>query len=436
MKISLIHPTNDILCHEIVFGLKAPPLGLSYIASYLEDKGHEIEIIDMSAKSTSIDRLRSRLETSNPDMVGIYCSIARVKQSLNVAHVAKSLGAEVVFGGPHATAYYETILENKNVDVVIRGEGEETFAKLAARKESNLNISNVKGIAFKDNNEITVTPPAPLIYDLDTLPFPAFHLLQMKNYKICGNIQISTLTSSRGCSRKCPHCIVPEMYQGIWRGKNPSRVVDEMEFIHSTYKPNLLLFFDEFFTEDLDRVERITEEIRSRGLDIKWACLSTAVDTPKELMIKMQKAGCFALFFGIDCEINAQPFNSFTARNRDIFKAFSNAHQSGLFPIANVVFGFPGETKINFETLLRNTIELDPDHALFFKAVPYSEFQDYELDQMEKEAYKSFYKRKSYILKHLARSVSRAVRFRNFSIDFMWKYSKWFFKAIKMVKSF
>jgi len=431
LKIVLVHPPSDPLCHEAMFGLKVPPLGLAYIASYLEERGFEPDIIDLSVQHMSKDDFRSKLETANPDLVGVYCSITRVKQSLEAAQVAKSLGATVVLGGPHATVNSETLIRNENVDVIVRGEGEESFTRLAESIESKHSLAGLKGIVFKDRGTIRITPEAPLIPNLDTLPFPAFHLLPMKLYRICSSIQICTLSSSRGCSRNCRYCIVPRMYQGRWRGKTPSRVVDEMEYVYSVYKPSLLLFFDEFFTEDLRRVELIMDEIRNRGLNIKWACMSTGVNISKELMVKMQKAGCLALFFGVECEVITPTPDLVGHGYEDLVrKAFTNAHQAGIFPIANVVFGFPGETLRDLEKLLEWTIELDPDHALFFRAVPYSEFENDELEKMERLAYKRFYSRRSYVLKHVLRSISRAAKYGDFSFDFIMKYSKWFMKTL------
>jgi len=431
MKITLVHPASDPLCHEAIFGLKAPPLGLAYIAAYLEERGYKPSIIDASAQRMSSEDLEPKLKTANPDLVGIYCSITRVKQSLDAARIAKSLGAAVVLGGPHATFDLKTLMNNENVDVIVRGEGEDIFTKLAESIESGRSLENLNGVAYKEGGTVRVNPEAPLIPNLDTLPFPAFHLLPMEYYRICDSIPICTLSSSRGCSRKCRYCIVPEMYQGRWRGKTPSRVVDEMEHISSTYKPTLLLFFDEFFTEDLKRVESIMDEISGRGLDIKWACMSTGTDISRELMIKMHKAGCLALFFGVECGVITSTPNPAGGGYGDIVRrAFSNAHEAGIFPIANVVFGFPGETWADYENLVQWIIDLDPDHLLFFKAVPYSDFEDDELTHMEILAYKRFYSRRSYILKHIARSVMRAAKHRQFSIDFAAKYSKWFMKTV------
>jgi radical SAM superfamily enzyme YgiQ (UPF0313 family) len=431
MKITLVHPSSDILCHEVMFGLKAPPLGLAYLAGYLEERSYRPNIIDASVQRFSPEDLESQLKTANPDLVGIYCSITRVKQSLEVARIAKSLGATVVLGGPHAIFDLKALMKNENVDVIVRGEGEATFTSLVESIESGRNLANLNGVAFKEGGTVKINPEASLIQNLDTLPFPAFHLLPMENYRICDSIPISTLSSSRGCSRKCRYCIVPEMYQGRWRGKTPIRVVDEMEHIFSAYKPKILLFFDEFFTEDLKRVESITNEIRRRRLDLNWACMSTGTDISKELMIKMQKAGCLALFFGVECGvITSTPDPAGSGYGDVVRRAFLNAHQAGLFPIANVVFGFPGETRTDFENLVQWVIDLDPDHSLFFKAVPYSDFQDDELVHMEVLAYKRFYGRRSYFLRHIARSVLRAAKYRKFSIDFVTKYSKWFMKTM------
>jgi len=437
MKIVLVHPPSEPLTHEAIFGLKTPPLGLAYIAAYLEERGFTPDIIDMSVQQMSIEEFGSRLQTTNPDVVGVYCSITRVKQSLQVAQVAKSLGATTILGGPHATLEYETLIRNENVDMIIRGEGEETFVKLAKLIDSQRGLHDLKGIVYKENGKVRTNPEAPLIADLDTLPFPAFHLLPMKSYHICNYISVCTLSSSRGCSRRCKYCIVPDMYQGKWRGKTPNRVVDEMEHLSSVYNPDLLLFFDEFFTEDLKRVESVMEEIRNRDLDVKWACMSTGTNISKELMINMQKAGCMALFFGVGSEVIASRLTTIDKKDLDeARRAFMNAHQANIFTIANVVFGFPGETRTDYEDILNWVIESDPDHALFFKAVPYSEFEDDKLDRMERFAYKRFYGRKSYVAKHIARSISRAVRSRQFSLDFIRKYTKWYAETLRKVNSF
>jgi len=161
LKIVLVHPPSDPLCHEAMFGLKAPPLGLAYITSYLEERGFEPDIIDLSVQYMSKDDFRSKLETANPDLVGVYCSITRVKQSLEVAQVAKSLGATVVLGGPHATVNSETLIRNENVDVIVRGEGEESFTRLAESIESKHSLASLKGIVFKDRGTIRITPEAP-----------------------------------------------------------------------------------------------------------------------------------------------------------------------------------------------------------------------------------------------------------------------------------
>jgi anaerobic magnesium-protoporphyrin IX monomethyl ester cyclase len=436
-KIVLVHPPSDPLCHEAVFGLKAPPLGLAYIAAYLEERQFRPDIIDMSVEGMSIEEFRSRLHAAQPDIVGVYCSITRVKQSLQVAQIAKSLGARVVFGGPHATFDYENLIRNENVDVIIRGEGEQVFARLAESFEAKTSLEGLKGVVFKESGGIRVSPEASLIEDLDSLPFPAFHLLPMKSYRICDRISICTLSSSRGCSRKCRYCVVPSMYQGRWRPKTPTRVVDEMENILSTYKPSLLLFFDEFFTEDLKRVEFIMDEIIHRGVNVRWACMSTGTDISRELMIKMRKAGCLALFFGVECGvITSIPDLEGWRYAKQVEEAFTNAHEAGIFPIANAVFGFPGETRADFDELVRWVIELDPDHALFFKATPYSDFEEDELDGMERSAYRQFYGRRSYPVKHIARAILRTAKYRQLSMDLIVNYSKWLTATLRKVNRF
>jgi radical SAM superfamily enzyme YgiQ (UPF0313 family) len=149
----------------------------------------------------------------------------------------------------------------------------------------------------------------------------------------------------------------------------------------------------------------------------------------------MQKAGCFAVFFGVESGVQERLDKMRRARTLESIKAvFQNASKAGLVTVANVVFGFPGETKKDMQETLDFVKKLDSDHAMFFKAIPYSEFSFEELDKIERQAYKEFYLRKAYHIKRLVRITSLALR-RGISVDFCRAYLKWFFKALDYIAS-
>jgi radical SAM superfamily enzyme YgiQ (UPF0313 family) len=149
----------------------------------------------------------------------------------------------------------------------------------------------------------------------------------------------------------------------------------------------------------------------------------------------MQKAGCFAVFFGVESGVQEMLDRMKRARTLEsIRQIFQNASKAGLVTVANVIFGFPGETRETMQETLNFVKELDADHAMFFKAIPYSKYSFEELDKIERHAYKEFYLRKSYHVKRLIRLIPLALK-RKARFNLCKAYVDWLFRAMDYVAS-
>lgn len=296
MKILLTYPPYKA-------GITAPPLGLAYIAAVLEENGYSPRIIDFAIEPGLYNDLEKTLQSF--DIVSISFLTPMVQESLKIAEVAHHQGSTVIVGGPHATALPYEQLENPNIDIVVRGEGEYSFLEVVNALDSNKDLNNIQGISFKKHGQIIDNPPREYIQDLDQLPFPARHLLKIKKYKITypgfdNTKPVTSMMCSRGCPGRCIHCASNIIFGRKTRYRSPINIADEMEEIANKYQIYQINFSDDAFTLRPSKVVETCNEIIRRDLNIKWAC-STRVDTiNKEMLTKMKEAGCTRVGFGIE----------------------------------------------------------------------------------------------------------------------------------------
>lgn len=421
MKIFLVLPDSNDVLYSRVFGINFPPVGLAYLSGFLDQKDYELRIVDMPALNMKLDQFQHLLRSEKPDVVGIYCALTRVNQAIGAAKISKDEGAFTIFGGPEPSINGKTILlENPCVDAVVRGEGEMAFLDLIERVEDSEDFEGVGGVTYRDGEKVLVNPSRPLIENLDDLPFPAWHLFPIERYNLFSYFPLLSIASSRGCTFNCSFCAVPEMYQHTWRGRSPENVADEMEHLVEKYSPSVVFISDDCFMANLGRLEKICDVFHKRNLDVSWACLSRT-DIPLSLMHKMKRARCVALLFNLE----SQMINN----NETIKAAFENAKKAGIIGVANFVFGFPGETHSVCKRNLDFILDLDADHAMFFRNVSNSDLDLSTLNEIEKEAYRAFYLRKSYYLTHLIKSA-KLFGLKRVNLHFVIRYVKWFIRTI------
>ena len=274
------------------------PLGLLYIASELEKHGFEVKVIDNTVKKLSDSDLAKEILLHSPILVGFSLLVLNVVSANNVAMSIKQLSPEtvVVYGGPHATLLPQKQAEKDFVDIVVTHQGEITFRKIAE------NVVNGKFSVETDPLKKIIEGEK--VDDLDKLSFPARHLVDINHYKRKSYVldiePVDFLCSSRGCPYDCTFCSSKTFWNRKYFKRSASNVVDEIELLVKKYNSKGIYFREDNFSVDRKHVIDICNEIIKRKLKIKWECESRVDTVDYETLKIMKKAGCEAIWCGIE----------------------------------------------------------------------------------------------------------------------------------------
>lgn len=372
MKITLVNPPYPHTGHQHPPFI---PLSLGYLGAVAEKNGHEVTVIDCQAEKLEPEDYRKRINQTNADVVGITSTTLTYKSALKIATVTKQElpNCTAVLGGCHATFWDENALkECPSLDIIVRREGEVTFIELLEKLQNKTSLNNVKGITFRTNNgAIARNEDRPFIQNLDELPFPAFHLFPLSTFRRVGKI-IFPLQTSRGCVFWCDFCTAVRMFGRGYRGRSPKNVVDEIEYLHNKYGESQFAFYDDAFTVNTERVEKICDEIITRKLNVHWDCEARVDMANTHMLQKMKAAGCMALWLGVESGSQLMIEKMHKKIKLDQTRnAFKTARELGIMTIANVVLGFPGETEQTAWETIKFIKELNPGDVGFYIATPY-----------------------------------------------------------------
>lgn len=361
-----------------VLGLRAPPLGLAWIAAVLEQGGHTVRIVDSPTLGLDMASFMNEVKTWHPDAVGLTAMTPTIYKAYDAVKAVKEYDADlpIIMGGPHSTFMYEESME-RGVDVVVRGEGELTTLELINSIEKNglhpAALKKVEGIAFMDDGKPVITRDRPIIRNLDDLPPPARHLLPMDRYTLFGKpIRIIHAMASRGCPYGCSFCSTSYFWGRIIRYRSAKNVVDELEDAMAKYKTNVVAFTDDEFTLGKRFVNEFLREIDQRGLDISFSCGSRVDTIDKEMMLALQRHGCSALYFGVESG-SQESINRIGKRITldSAVKVFQWAREAKISHVGSFVVGFPWETVDDMKNTVKFAIRLKPTYAQFTVATPY-----------------------------------------------------------------
>lgn len=361
MRILLVNPQNE---------LKNPvlPLGLASIAAYLRSKERnlDISVIDAWAENLELEKLKNRVSQTNADLVGVYMLSPCYDQAKATIEVCRQAlpRALIIAGGPHPSALpAETLKDIPQLDVCVVGEGEITIYELTKK----LVLSDIKGIAYRDNQEIKINEPMDFIKNLDELPLPARDLFPISKYKIHPphgrkNPSFSMVTS-RGCPFNCAYCS-KDVFQNKFRARSPQKVCDEIEELIHKYKAKEIHFYEDDFTLDMKRAEEICDEIIRRNIKIIWSCV-TRVDLVNEnLLKKMKRAGCWLISYGVESG-NQQILNAINKgfSKEQVVSMFQATKKLGISTLGYFMVGLPGETKSTIRETIDFAKTIKPDFA-------------------------------------------------------------------------
>jgi anaerobic magnesium-protoporphyrin IX monomethyl ester cyclase len=363
------------------------PLGILYIAAVLEKAGYEVEVLDafqtdlpfrkigyVTEVGIPYDRIGDEIRRGKPDIVGIANPFTcQVEHSIKVADIVKEIDPSVltIVGGPHISVMPTDFLEKaKNVDIAVIGEGEYAMHDIAKFFEGKKKITDIQGIAHRKDGKVVLNAPRPFLKDLDELPYPAYHLVDMEQYLNPKKVEYRSfqdralsMITSRGCPFNCSFCSVHLHMGNMFRAHSVDYVVDHLELVVDKYRVKTIYFEDDNLTLDLKRFESICDKIIERDLRFSWEtpngvradCLNL------NLLKKMKKSGCQSVFVGVESGDQYVLDNIIDKSLKlvDVVKFAKNCKKIGLKTGAFYIIGFPGEKKEN----MKNTV----DFALMLK---------------------------------------------------------------------
>lgn len=324
-----------------------PPLGLAYIASVLLKNGYRVAAEDFNVTGFNPVRAEKILENSGPSILGISVHTETYPNGLRIAEIAKRVNPDttVVMGGPHATVLYREVARERDIDIVVRGEGEVTMRELAdCLLRGKGSLAEVKGIAYKKDGEITVTPERPFIGDPDELPFPARELFPLPMYELPGQV----LMSRGGCPFDCHFCAVNTIWKGDRRFRSPDPVVKEILSLFENFQLEEISFADDTFTLNREHVLRLCEQsrcLRDR-FPWRWRCTTRVDRVDNELLEVMHEAGCYSITFGV--ETGSQKILESIGkkiRREQVIRAVGTSLDSGLEVLCSFMFPHPEDTE-------------------------------------------------------------------------------------------
>ena len=361
MRVMIIHsPIDTVIAQGHVTPVTAylffnsAPLGILWIAAVLEERGETVAVLDAAAEQLDVAQTVKRVEEFKPDLVGIGSTTVVFETAALLGHALKAAmpNVPVVLGGWHVTVAPDHAMAQSCFDLGVIDEGEHTMAEVCDHYRGTRTLESIDGIVYRgDEGKLVTTKPRKKLQNLDSLPFPARHLLPPNLYQPVPIDEHGTPKFAMMTSRGCPHaCAFCQKSRSGYRSHSPERIVDEMEHLVREYGARDIAFVDSLFCASYKRVERVCDEIIRRGVQVSWTCSSRVEVVDKPLLQKMKDAGCWRTRFGIESGSDrVLDFISKGINKEKIRKAVTAAHEVGLRPKAFFILGHMPDTRESIE---------------------------------------------------------------------------------------
>ncbi|MCK4948078.1 MAG: B12-binding domain-containing radical SAM protein [Candidatus Aureabacteria bacterium] len=287
-----------------------PPMGILYLSSYLRSRMANVEIKITDGCKIGYKSTLQEIKKFKPDIVGIsfYTTLAYGASKL-AQEVKKILPSSiVVMGGAHATTLPEDTLKASGADIVIIGEGEKTFSRIVRLISQDKNLSefaNLPGICIKIDGKVRQNAPSKFITPLDKIPFPAWDLIDIAEYKgwyMSKQSPEATMFFSRGCPYNCTFCSnrVWKSSQPVVRFRSPQNIVDEMEYLKNSFSVKEIFDNSDEFNCNLEHSLAVCREIKKRNLGITWKTQLRVSPFTEELAKELAASGCWYVHLGVE----------------------------------------------------------------------------------------------------------------------------------------
>ncbi|MCK4387118.1 MAG: B12-binding domain-containing radical SAM protein [Candidatus Pacebacteria bacterium] len=352
MKVVLINPPSPYLKDARA----QPPMGLLYLAASLEVQGepihrsHNVSVVDLAGD----DEWQRTCSKLRGDVFGVSCTTPNFSIVKEIFKLLPGKALKIV-GGPHPTFMSLECLVEFDCDIVVMGEGEKILPQILADYEDT-----GSHVAVYDGG----------LVDLDKLPMPARHLVDLKSYNPEMEGKATTIFTSRGCPYNCAFCA--KLTGNVVRYRAVDKVMAELQTLVNEYGYRNVVFEDDNFCLDHDRVKAICKEIIDRKLDINIRICPRADSVNPSLLKLLRKANVTEISFGV--ESGSQKMLNFMQKGTtvDVIKrAIRAAKDVGMLVKIYLIVGFPGETEQTLEETKQFVKDTQPDKWLLQNFVPY-----------------------------------------------------------------
>ena len=392
MKILFIEPPRKFWF--VMGDYMPPPFGIIQLAAYLERevKDVEIEVLDCTVQQVNWQGMKRRIESFNPDIVAVSAfATCNTYLAVRTIEIVKEVNTDIltITGGQHFTATAQESLEKySEIDVIVRGEGEETLTELVEKASVKQSFPKIRGISFRHKGKIFHNPDRPLIKDLNKLPYPGYHFVSdfVDKYHFAAmaghKAPYALVEGSRGCAHRCTFCTQWRHWSGAWRLKSPERIADEIEFCYQKYGSRFIWLTDDDFGPG-ERANILADELLKREIGddlmlfLQWRCDDVVKNS--DSLAKMRKAGLYWVMVGVE-----SPRTSTLEQYRknitteDSKKAVKVLKENDIFSHAMFVIGDRKDTAESIASLREFANELDPDFAIFTVLTPFPGTEIYD----------------------------------------------------------
>lgn len=421
-----------------------PPLGLASIAGFVRSRGYSVRIIDCNIVSPTVDMFEQYFQENyaakfaSIRYIGFTASTIQIKKSYQIARICKKYfpASKIIYGGVHTTFLPEEILGHDFVDLAVIGEGELTVEEILAGKP----LKEIKGIVYREEAEgktvFTRNEPRPRILDLDNFPMPAYDLLPIRSYKPAKGsykrLPAMSMVTSRGCPGQCTFCSKALGNRIVFL--SAEKIFEQIRYLIDNYGIKQILFYDDTFTVNKANVVKFCELLIENKADIAWTCFARVDFVDLEMLVKMKKAGCHQIMYGVE-NVDETVLKNINKRINvgQVRNAVAWTKQARIECRLAFMVGNPGDSRAALEKNIKFVNAIDPDLLIVNITTPFPgtemfkwaderkliltyDWDDYDLakpvmrledltaDEIKgyyREMYRRFYFRPRYILKKI-----------------------------------
>jgi anaerobic magnesium-protoporphyrin IX monomethyl ester cyclase len=385
MNKKILFITPPYHCGVVEVAGRWVPLTFVYLAEAVRRAGFEPVIYDAMTKQHGFAEIEERIRKEAPEYVATTAITSTAPDALKVLETAKQVDPRIttIIGGVHPSFLCNETFETPQVDYIVREEGEQTLPELLLALQSGSELADVAGIAYRGEDESTVTTGfRPFIPDLDSLG-TAWDLIDWEDYTyfVIPDSRLAAVSTSRGCSHNCTFCSQQKFWRQSWRARSPENIVEEIRLLRNTYGVNVVLFSDEYPTQERDRWETLLDLLIAEDMGVYLLMETRPEDIVRDadILWKYRKAGIIHIYIGVE----ATDQETLDLIRKDIsvqtgIRAIELIREHGMMTETSFILGFPHETK---ETIAR-TLELskiyNPDFAHYLALAPWPYAEMYE----------------------------------------------------------